>query len=510
MPISQSDQVFKLIKSLSTAEKRNFRMYAKRIQDKQDLLFLKLFDLLDKQKELQEMQIREELGKLSKMQYSNLKRHLYSQIIASLRLIFREKGANFKVREYIDYAYILYGKGLYLQALKILKKARELAEKHHLIYMQLTIVEFEKKIETRHITRSGSNHALQLLEESISIQSNANHLVRLSNLRIQMHAKYLEYGHVKNTEEAKEIRAYYHKEIDPINLDQLGLMERIYYVQSRVWYNYILLDFKSCLKHASEWVKLLDENPTMQERDYDLYMRGFHYVLTSANHIRDYQIHESYLDRFEAFRTSHYKKFNTNSQILSFLYVHTARLNNIILKGQFDRSEAIIQRSLSRIRKYRMKLDDHRIMVFYFKFAWIYLGAGRPDRSIYFLNRVINNELNKLREDIQNYARILMLICHYESGNIDILQYLISTYAAYFKRKTVSNDFIITATKMFSDLKSKAPLEHKNIFTNYHPYFLSIKEDPYERRALDYLDVLSWIESKMANCSLQELIQKKA
>lgn len=510
MPISQSEQVFKLIKSLTTAEKRNFRMYAKRIQAKQDLLFLKLFDILDRQKELKEDLIREELGNLSKMQYSNLKRHLYSQIIASLRLIFREKGANFKVREYIDYAYILYGKGLYLQALKILKKARELAEKHHLIYMQLSIVEFEKKIETRHITRSGSNHALQLREESISIQDNANHLVKLSNLRIQMHAKYLQYGHVKTQEEAKEIRAYYHKEIAPIDLNTLGLMERIYYVQSRVWYNFILLDFRSCMKHAREWVRLLEHNPTMRERDYDLYMRGFHYVLTSANHIRDYNIHEAYLNRFETFRTSHYKKFNTNSQILSFLYVHTARLNNIMLKGQFDRAEPFIQSSLSRIRKYRMKLDDHRIMVFYFKFAWIYLGAGRPDRSIYFLNRIINNELNKLREDIQNYARILMLICHYESGNIDILQYLISTYSAYFKRKTVSNDFIINVTGMFTELKSKAPMEHKQILLRYHPYFLSIKKDPYEHRTLDYVDILSWIESKIANCSLKELIQKKA
>ena len=61
-------------------------------------------------------------------------------------MLFKEKGANYKVREYVDYAYILYGKGLYLQALKILKKAKDLAIKHHLIYMQLTIVEFEKKL----------------------------------------------------------------------------------------------------------------------------------------------------------------------------------------------------------------------------------------------------------------------------------------------------------------------------------------------------------------------------
>ena len=48
MPISQSDQLFKLVKSLSKAEKRNFTLYARRVQDSNDLKFLQLFDLVDK------------------------------------------------------------------------------------------------------------------------------------------------------------------------------------------------------------------------------------------------------------------------------------------------------------------------------------------------------------------------------------------------------------------------------------------------------------------------------
>ena len=144
MPISQSGQVFNLIKSLTKAEKRQFRLYTKRKQDSGDLLFIKLFDILEKQKEFNEENVLSGLGNINKTQFSNLKRHLYSQIISSLRIIHKEKRANFKVREYIDFAHILYGKGLYLQSLKILKKARVLAKKHHLIYMLLAIIEFEK------------------------------------------------------------------------------------------------------------------------------------------------------------------------------------------------------------------------------------------------------------------------------------------------------------------------------------------------------------------------------
>jgi len=355
MPISQSDQLFNLVKSLTAAEKRNFRQYAKRIQVNKDLMFLQLFDLLDKQREVNDSEVLFKLGNITRGQFSNVKRHLYSQIITSLRVLHKEKRANFKVREYIDFVYILYGKGLYLQSLKILNKAKQLALKNHLIYMQLILSELEKTIESRHITRSGSERAQTLIEESEAIQKDATHLVRLSNLRIRMHAKYLESGHVKSEEEAEEIREYYYKEIEPINPDVLGVMERIYYVQSRVWYNYILLDFRTCLQFAKEWIELLDAHPSMIERDVDLYLRGYHYVLTAATYIKESKLHSIYLRKIEHFRKSNYGKFNSNSQIISFLYVHTGRLDDIILNGTFERADQVIPKTVNRIRRYSYK-----------------------------------------------------------------------------------------------------------------------------------------------------------
>jgi len=310
MPISQSKQIFNLIKSLTKAEKRNFKVYAKRLNSSDDQMFLRLFDVVDKQKDLDDDHIIKGLKNITKAQYSNLKRHLYAQILASLRMLHKEKKVNFKVREFIDYAYILYGKGLYLPALKILSKARKLAQKHHLVYMQLTIVEFEKSIESRHITRSGSNKALELIGESEGIQKDADYLIKLSNLRLRMYALYLRRGTVQSAEEAESVRNFYHEQIANIDLENLGLVAEINYIQSRVWYNYILLDYKSCMKWAKKWVKSLDANPHMFERDMDLYMRGYHYILTSATHTKDRTTHKKYLAKFEKFRKDKYGLFN--------------------------------------------------------------------------------------------------------------------------------------------------------------------------------------------------------
>ena len=262
------------------------------------------------------------------------------------------------------------------------------------------------------------------------------------------------------------------------------------------------------MRYAKEWVALLDSQPTIINRDIDLYFRGIHYVLTSAVHTKDHHTHSKYLKKIEAIRKEAYGTFNTNTQIISFLYVHVGRLDNIMLSGNFNSNNSIIPKTLHRIRKYKYKLDDHKIMVLYYKFAWIYLGDNNPSKGILYLNKIINNELNNLREDLQDYARILQLICHYELGNYDILDYLLQTYSSYFNRKMSINIFLKQAMKMFHALKSKGELDHSLVFKNYYTIFSEISKDPYERRAFIYLDLLSWLESKILGISLQEVIQR--
>jgi hypothetical protein len=171
MATPQTDQLFRLIKTLSKAEKRNFRLYVTRnqTQTNDDLKFIQLFDGLDKQKEYQEEQLLKKAPDIKKEQLSNLKAHLYKQILCSLRLLHKQNNVDIEVREYLDYAKILYNKGLYLQSIRALDKAKSIGAERHQYFLLLEIVEFEKLIESRHITRSGENRATVLTEEATTL-----------------------------------------------------------------------------------------------------------------------------------------------------------------------------------------------------------------------------------------------------------------------------------------------------------------------------------------------------
>src|SRR5690606_17391658 len=118
MPIAQTDQLFQLVKSLSKAEKRNFTLYVKRLNSNEEVKFLKLFEVIDKLSDFDESQILKHMRGVGKSQFANLKRYLYSQILISLRLLYNDREQDIQIREQIDYARILYAKGLYFQSLR--------------------------------------------------------------------------------------------------------------------------------------------------------------------------------------------------------------------------------------------------------------------------------------------------------------------------------------------------------------------------------------------------------
>ena len=509
MPISKSSELFSLVKSLSKAEKRNFKLYASRNHTKGQLKFIELFELLEKAENYDEHQILLHLKGVPKTKLANLKRHLYTQILNSLRVITVSKRPNVELRGLIDYAYILYDKAFYLEAIKVLAKAKRQAEKYHFYSMHLTIIEFEKRIESRHITRSGKDKAYALIAESIHVNKKVTDATHLSNLRIHLHGKYIQNGHCQSIEEKNDLETFFKIAIKDVKEDELGPVGKVYLYQSYVWYNHILLDFKNCLKYAEKWLYLLDSKPLLIDRDVDLYLRGFHYILSSCFHLRKKDKLNAFLLKIEAFRKSNYKRFNELTKIISFQYVHSARLNKIIINGNFEDGQKVISRSLKRIKRYKTKLDAHRILVFYFKIAWIYFGNKNYSKSIFYLNKIVNNELPKLREDLQIYSRLLFLMCHYELSNYDVFRYLIKSFKPYFKKleNTYPLQEITQAT--FLKLADAPKPEHKAIMKNALVQLKALQKNSFYNVSFTYLDLISWLEAKITNKTLSEIIQKK-
>lgn len=510
MPKIKNNHVYLLIKTLSIPEKRNFKLYVKQRNIKDSLKFVKLFDVLDKMIVYDKEIILRRVKIISKNQLANQKAHLYKVLLSSLRYLYRYR-SDIHIRENIDYAKILYTKGMYMQSLKVLAKIKILAKKSFFTSLHFEIVEFEKDIESKYITRSVETRAQSLREESYALASEIDISNKLSNFSLSLYDRYLKHGFVKNENNFEDIKLFFTQNLPKYNINSLNFFSKLYMYQAHVWYFLIVQDFEMCSEYAQKWVTIFEENTHMIDLNPDIYLKGIHNLLNALHHIgvKKHALFESTLRKMELYSEEVKDVMNKNTELLLFLYLESNKINNYYITGKFTQGVESIPYWEERMMHYKDRLDNHRVLVFYYKFASLLFGAGKYRQSIKYLNKIINFGDAKLREDIYIYSKFLMLLSLFELEDDDLLEYQINSiyrYLAKAKNLGTVHVELFKLLRMAPNFdKKKVKLEFQTLLSK----FKILREHPYDKRPFLYLDIISWLESKIDNITIERVIQEK-
>jgi hypothetical protein len=425
-----------------------------------------------------------------------------------LRLLKTSDNIDLQLSEYLDHARILYNKGLKLQSLKILEKAKELAKANHKFNYLAQVISLEKKIETLHITRSMQDRADQLTEESRALNIRLASVTELSNLALQLYSWYIKNGHARNEEDEKALETFFKKHLTDDLKEASTFYQKLYLYQCYCWYAFIRQDFLMYYRYTQKWVDVFYEEPVMVAVETAHYIKGMHNLLTAHFNLSNYNKFDKTLSLFEEFAESDIVKRSDNNSIQVFVYLYTAKINQHFMKGSFDEGLNLVPTIKDKLNEYALYLDRHRVLVFHYKIASLYFGSGNYDQTILYLNKIINWKLD-LRSDIQCYARLLHLIAHYELKNYDILEYLVkSVYRFMSKMENLS----IVEVEIFKFIRKSFSLSAKELkpaFIELYNTLKTLQNNTHAVRAFSYLDIISWLESKIYDKQVQEVIKEK-
>lgn len=504
----QKDFLFSLIKSLNKSEKRQFKLFVGRLDVNSDSIYLNLFNFLDKANSYNEKDILKS-ALVKKQQLANVKAHLYKQILISLRLTPLHKNIRSVLREQLDFASILYHKGLYKQSLKILDKAKETAMEYEEKNMAYEIVELEKVIESQYITRSIASRADELSVQAKELSQLNVISSKLSNLSLQLYSIILKSGYVKNKEESDKITAYFEDRLPKYEIKNLGFREKLWVYNAFLWYNFILQDFLNSYKYAAKWVDLFHQNPNMIVLNPVFFLKGSNYHLETLFFLQNKVKFQNALHQFEVQVSENSFPKDENVEALKFLYLNFHRINQHFIDGSFQEGLVLIPKIESNFKNYSSKIDEHHKMIFYFKFASLHFGAGNNKESIYYLNKIISNKTLAMREDLLCFARVLNILAHYEAGLDDDLEFLLkSTYRFLIKMNDL-HEVQKEMIKFIRELQNVYPHNIKQSFIDFHKKLKVYEAHPFERRAFLYLDIISYLESKIENKPVARIIYDK-
>jgi hypothetical protein len=508
MPNRSNNALFLLIKSLKKSEKRNFKLFANRNSETDNLKTVKLFDALDKMEEYNESFLLKKNTAITKLQLSNISANLYKQILDSLRLIKDVDNIDLQLHEQMDHARILYNKGLYMQSLHVLDKMKRMAAANNQETYLIQVLFFEKKIESLYLTRSIESRADILIEESKAASEKIISTNKLSNLALKLYSWYIKNGHARTKAEEEAIKKIFKDGLKATGNNLNSFYEKLYLYQCYCWQTFICQDFLMYYRYAQKWVDIFDESPFMIKIETMHYIKGMHNLMGAHFDLSNATKLRNTIAVFEKFTESNIVIDNENNRIQCFTYLYTSKINLHFIEGTFTEALKMIPKLVAQLDEFEMYLDIHRVLIFYYKIASLYFGSGDSSTAIDYLNKIINWKVD-LRTDLQCYSRLLHIIAHYELGNYSLIEYLIKSV---FRFMAKMENMSTVEESIFNFLKTSFHISPKNIKPELRKLLDKlklVKQNRFETRAFIYLDVISWIESKLDDVPVEKIIREK-
>jgi tetratricopeptide (TPR) repeat protein len=507
-----TDHIYRLIKSLTKAEKRYFKLFAGRHSPEGKNEYANLFDAIDQQKEYDEATL---IKKFKNTAFGHTpaiaKNRLYEAILKSLHLFHAESSLDVELQRLMHSTEILFKKSLYPESEKILNRAKKLAQKHEKHYVLLEIHKWEKKLLEK------SSYAGATMDD-IAALHHSDHdllgkLVNYSdfwNIKSRLFLLLNQQGKVRDLSGLNNFKTIIDNTLLNNEAHALSYETRYLYYQIYSAYYFGIGDYENSYSYIKKHLELIEQNAELFEEEPNKYFAVLSNMIYLCTQLRKFDEIPSYLEKLKAIPNSVDKKMTEDLSIKLFSSTYSAELSLYIQTGDFDLALNLIPEIEAGLSRYEGKLSKVRVAYFYFNLAIVFFALGDHSSALKWINKLLNDGDIDSSQDIHCMGRILSMIIHLEIGHNDLIPYAIRSTQRYLsKRKRIyrfENVFLQFINKL-SRAESASAL--KNCYQSLRPELQPLAADPFEKSVFEYFDFISWVESKYRGVPFKEMVRSK-
>ncbi|MBK9193230.1 MAG: hypothetical protein IPM77_17990 [Crocinitomicaceae bacterium] len=345
MPKASSEHLFRLIKSLSKSEKRQFRLISMRLSDSQDKKFLRLFEVIDQQNKYDEQKILKKIPEIPRTQLPNQKAHLNYLLMKSLRFHESKNDTRRIVITQIENAHILYNKCLYNDALQVIEKAKKKAiefERHELL---LELIQLEKKAMRQAMKSNMEERSDILIQETTQTLKSIQYISQFSNLSFKLNTYYQKQGFIRTRQDLDKMERYLKKNLPYYQEDKLSTNEKIHLYTVLTGYYLFIHDFRKAHQLAKKWIDLFDQNHNERSNHIEMYIRSLNTLLVTQNKLGLYSDFMNTHRQLVAIKRdkSIYVSENISLNLFKTIYLH--EINRHFMLGESKAEHELFQNS---------------------------------------------------------------------------------------------------------------------------------------------------------------------
>jgi hypothetical protein len=503
MAKSQSSELSDLIGVMSKSEKRFFKIYASRHDADKDKKFIQVFDFIEKHGDLDPEQLLQEFPDIKRIQLSNIKAHLFDNILESLQLFHADKSTDAELLNMISSIHILYDKTLYKSCAKLIAKAKAKATRSNKYVLLLEILELEKFLINQTTGEGNVERVKDVTEQTAYAAKAISNINKFTSLVMNLNAFYAQKGYARSQKDIDDITALFETNMPDYDETKLTFYEKLYLYYANATFYFFTQNFKVAYKFAGKGHGLFHEYPEMRWSEVELYIRILNNMLVAQTKL--FLIDEFTLVYKELESVKRHELFPFTHNILliysKYLYIH--KINKHFMTAAYGEGCDIVNKLESRLIQFANIFDRKTMLLFYYKIACLFFGAKRYKDCSKWLYKIVNDKDVNIREDLQCFARIMLMICHYELDEKQLLEYQSKATHRYLLKKGNFNQYESIVIKYMKILHYESEPRKVNLYLKeMQDQLLAVTKNRFEKRAFLYFDMVAWIESKLNNTAI--------
>ncbi|MFT3886415.1 MAG: hypothetical protein QM724_13605 [Flavobacteriales bacterium] len=504
-----STELHDLIKSLSKSEKRFFKLHA--ALQSGDKNYLRIFDALDKQKVYDEEAIKKQFAKETFIKhFPSEKNHLYKLILKALRAYHAEGSVSSVLKQEIKNIEILYDKALYTEANKTLHRAKRIAKENELFHYWSELLNWEKMLlEEAYESGEFTKDLDALIAEEGEVLDKLRNLAAYHILYSKINYVFRSGGYVRTEEEHAMVEEI--SEHPLIKGKNTALSHRAaticYYTQG--FCHWAKRDWAESYGKFARVKQILDDDPLIRSDLPKRYVRTVHYLIQCQIELGLFAEARENIKLLRGLPEKEgFSGIDIKVQVFNASYLSELRLHDRM--GEQEKAMGLVAPILSGMEELGPRLQKEYELEFYFQLACLHFGAGEVNRSLFWLNKVLNDPEPTLRQDIFIYARLFNLLVHYELGNFDLLEYIVrSTQRFLSKRQKAYQVETLMMEQVRKLARTTSPTVKRELYRSLLDQLVDLMKDPNESTVLKYFDLLAWTTGKVEGISFAEAIRAR-
>lgn len=506
------DHLHRLIRSMTKAEKRYFKVHSGRHLSDGERRYHRLFDAIAAAEEYDEATIIQRFSQEAfTHRFAITKRRLYETVLASLEAFHAEASVDARLGRMLHEVRILHDRSLYPEAAKVLQSFTRLARTHDRQPMLLAALEWEQRLAER----DGYAHVLpedleRMHNDRSSLDAEVRELNDLWELKSRIFLLLYRKGQARDKDAVDQLQGLL---ADPLLQDDrpLGSVRARYlrdHIRSAA--SFALNDLERCLRH-------LQANRALMEQEHDRFsaepqtvlsvLGNLAFVCTALGRFDEAREH---LDAFRSSPARWSMPENEDLDIKLFNTSYSLELGMHLRTGDVDQALELVPAIERGLERYGDRIGPLRRAGFLYQLAYAHFMAGRMDAALRWTNRLLDGLRADDASDLATTGRMLYLALLIETGKLDLLPYALRNTERFLQNRARMYAFEPHFLELVRLLGRSTDSDQRQAALNrFLEQMTALLQNPLERTVLDQFDAWAWAGGKVGGKPMAELVRQR-